>query len=102
MGEAVRQVPVPLGIGTTVGFLIQAGLWYACVPCHRYIKGNGWAALAKAMGFPPEGNVGSDTRQAFRMARKKRSWVRLAAYRHQDAERLPGQGAVVGHGYVDA
>ncbi|WNZ14940.1 hypothetical protein [Streptomyces sp. 11x1] len=79
-GEAVRKVP--LGeFGATVDFPIQAGLWYACARCHRYIKGNGWAALAKAMGFP-EGDAGSDMWQAFRVARKKGpgyAWPLVAA-----------------------
>lgn len=68
-GEAVRQVPMG-EFGATMDFPIQAGLWYACARCHRYIKGNGWSALAKAMGYP-DGHAGSETWQAFRVARKK-------------------------------
>jgi hypothetical protein len=68
-GEAVRNVSIGES-GATMDFPIQAGLWYACERCQRYIKGNGWSALAKEMGFP-EGHSGSDTWQAFRLARKK-------------------------------
>ncbi|MFD7663533.1 hypothetical protein [Streptomyces sp. NPDC059788] len=64
----LRQVE--LTPGTTLDFPIEAGLWYACERCHRYIKGNGWAALARNMGYP-EGHAGSEVWQSFRVAREK-------------------------------
>ncbi|MEU6932810.1 hypothetical protein AB0A05_27050 [Streptomyces sp. NPDC046374] len=68
-GQTSQQFDIG-GTGRTMDIPLAAGLWYACARCHRYIKGNGWAALAKSIGFA-DGHAGPPAWQSFRVAREK-------------------------------